>query len=246
MTNDVSTVGHRLMDENSFNAIAEAELQAIVGNRQKHNAEFMVLRNHQRTGVAVADKLSGPWTILPQPIIEPAGPIRNVTVNSAVCQRPDGKYLMIIKGDKPGTTTFQRSQAVALADTPTGPFVLQPQPAIDDYDTEDVSLWHDAARQRYYAVFHAHTYIGMITSPDGLLWQKANHFTITSKTIRMQNGSAREYSRLERPFVFRENGQPRILSLAAQQNTTDGVDTCILFVPLHATITEAESPKSEH
>ncbi len=29
MTNDVSTVGHRLMDENSFNAIAEAELQAI-------------------------------------------------------------------------------------------------------------------------------------------------------------------------------------------------------------------------
>ena len=58
-------------------------------------------RNNQRTFLAVSDVLDGPWSISESPIIQPANAIRTVTVNPAVCRKPDGNYLMIVKGDSP-------------------------------------------------------------------------------------------------------------------------------------------------
>lgn len=215
---------------------SEDELQAIARNSRSRQKDWGILRNNQRTGVAVADSISGPWNVLSSPIVQPTGPIRNLTVNPAICRRPDGRYLMIIKGDKPGSS--QRNQAVAIADKPEGPFVLQPEPAIKDYDTEDVSVWYDYARQRYYAVFHAHTFIGMITSADGIHWQKASHFTVTRKILPQQNGAPRQPSSLERPFVFVEKGRPRVLSMAAMETG----DTCILLVPLQQPAASVPTP----
>ena len=139
---------------------------------------------------------------------------------------------MIIKGDlkpkKPEEKMSQRIQAVALADSPTGPFRLLTEPAIADIDTEDVGVWYDAARKRYYAMFHAHTYIGLITSADGLKWQRARHYEVTKKELRQTAGEPMRPRRLERPDVYLENGRPRMFCAGA---TLPGEFFCVL-IPL--------------
>lgn len=205
------------------------EEQLIDTARVGYRHEFwMPLRNNQRTGVATSQSLTGPWRRSAQPVIEPAGPITKLTVNPGICQGPDGRYVMIVKGDKPGSS--QRNQAIALADAPEGPWEIQPRPAIEDFDTEDASIWYDRTRQRFYAVYHAHTHIGMITSTDGINWTAARHPRVMSKTIALTTGGILEPARLERPFVLLdENDQPLVLFCSIREK--DG-DTANIHVPL--------------
>ncbi|EAZ80487.1 glycoside hydrolase family protein [Algoriphagus machipongonensis] len=189
---------------------------------------WKILRPNQRTGVAVAESLNGPWTRKDEPLIEPSGPITTLTVNPAIDQGKDGKYYLIVKGDKPNETKFIRNQAMAIGDRPDGPFVIQSQPVIDFMDTEDMSLWFDKDRNYFYAVFHAHQMIGMMSSEDGLHWEKATEFQIMEKMIKMKDGRLIKPDRLERPFVFIENGEVKVLGLAGKI----GDDSFIYTIPL--------------
>jgi hypothetical protein len=177
----------------------------------------MEIRNNQRTFVATSKSLDGPWQVTSSPIVEPAASITRLTVNPAVARRRGGGYVMIVKGDKPGETRFIRNQAVATAPRPEGPWTIQPQAAIDDMDTEDVSLWYAAAWKRFFAVFHAHTFIGMIESADGLAWRRATHFQLTTRAVRFDDGSVWTPQRMERPFVLTDSrGVPKMLYVACK------------------------------
>ena len=59
-------------------------------------------RNNQRIGVTVADKPEGPWRRFDKPLIDvsadPHAPDALMVSNPAVCQRPDGTFLMVCKG----------------------------------------------------------------------------------------------------------------------------------------------------
>lgn len=186
------------------------------------------LRNNQRTGIAVASSINGPWKRSDAPIIEPDGPITTLTVNPAITKGPDGDYFLIIKGDKPNETRFIRNQAMARSQTPVGPFKIELKPVIDDIDTEDVSIWYSRSDNRFYAVFHAHTFIGLICSEDGLNWGKAANYKITGKKILKNNGTYINPDRMERPFIFIENGFLKVLSLAIKE----GNDAYSVFIPL--------------
>jgi hypothetical protein len=168
------------------------------------HASWMSVRNAQRTGVAVAGSPDGPWRRRDAPVVEPAGPIETLTVNPAVTRAPDGTWLMIVKGDRRGGARGVRSQALAVSDSPTGPFEVQPEPAIGDRDTEDAALWYDPLRTRFYAVFHAHDHIGLITSADGRSWAPAAHPVVLRKdaAIALDDGTRFVVDRLERPFVL--------------------------------------------
>jgi len=189
---------------------------------------WKILRPNQRTGVAVADSLNGPWQRIDQPLVEPSGPITTLTVNPAIDQGDDRKYYLIVKGDKPNETRFIRNQAIAVSESPVGPFVMQDTPVIDYLDTEDMSLWHDQGRQRFYGVFHAHSFIGMVSSPDGINWKKATDYVLLPKRLRLAHGGEIKPDRLERPFVYEEDGTPRVLSLAVKQ----GDAAYTVFVPI--------------
>jgi alpha-L-fucosidase len=181
---------------------------------------WKVLRPNQRTGVAVASSLNGPWERHNTPIIEPSGPITTLTVNPAIDKGRDGKYYLVVKGDKPNEKRFIRHQAIALSDHPAGPFVMQPKPVIDYIDTEDVSIWYDKGRERFYGIFHSNddgSFIGLITSKDGLNWAKAADYWMMPKKVMMEDGTYLTPDRLERPFVYIENGKPEVLSLAARK-----------------------------
>ncbi len=192
------------------------------------NENRRILRENQRTGVAVSNSINGPWTRMDHPLIEPSGPITTLTVNPAIVRGKDGMYYLIVKGDKPNETRFIRNQAIAVSYSPTGPFVMQSKPVIDDLDTEDVSMWYDAKRDYFYGIFHAHTFIGMVSSPDGINWGKASEYSIMPKLIPMKSGGEIKPDRMERPFIYIENNEPKVLSLAVKKDD----EAFIVFVPI--------------
>jgi alpha-L-fucosidase len=209
------------------NDYTEEELIETANTGYGH-PNWKILRPNQRTGVAVSNSLSGPWERMDEPLIEPSGPITTLTVNPAIDRGRDGNYYLIVKGDKPNETRFIRNQAIAVSGSPTGPFEMQSTPVIDYLDTEDMSLWYDAAREHFYGVFHAHTFIGMVSSRDGIHWKKATEYVLTPKKIEMQNGSVLVPERLERPFIYIEEGEPSVLSLAVKE----GDESCCIFIPI--------------
>ena len=172
------------------------------------------IRNSQRIGVAVSKSILGPYKRMDKPLVEPQVPIYNLAVNPAVEQMPDGRYLMIIKGDKQPYRS-QRIQALAMGDSPVGPFKILPNLAIEDIDTEDASLWYDTKRKKFFAVFHAHKYIGLIESLDGIHWKRAKHYLITKNQLKRTDGTwLKTRAPLQRPSVYIENGEPRALCIA--------------------------------
>ncbi len=189
---------------------------------------WKILRPNQRTGVAVSESVFGPWKRLDKPLIEPSGPITTLTVNPAVTRGKDGKYYLIVKGDKPNEKRFVRNQAVAVSDSPAGPFEMQPKPVIDYIDTEDMSLWYDKYRDYFYGVFHAHNFIGRVSSTDGINWKKAAEYLLMPKKVHMADGRILKPDRLERPFIYIENGFPEVLSLAVKS----GDESYSIFIPV--------------
>ena len=207
--------------------ISEEELIETAKTGYGH-PNWKILRPNQRTGVAVSISLNGPWIRSDKPLIEPSGPITTLTVNPAIDQGKDGKYYLIVKGDKPNEKRFIRNQAVAISEHPDGPFILQEKPVIDYMDTEDMSIWYDEERERFYGVFHAEGFIGLVTSHDGINWKKSNEYVLMQKKIFLKNGSILIPDRLERPFIYRENGKPKGLSLSVKKDD----ESYSIFIPI--------------
>jgi len=202
--------------------------ELLKANENLRDPKRGLLRKNQRSGVAVANSLNGPWKRMDMPLIEPSGPIVTLTVNPAIAKGKSGDYFLIVKGDKPNVKGFIRNQAIAIGESPVGPFVMQDKAVIDNLDTEDVSMWYDSNRDRFYAVFHAHSFIGLVTAKDGINWRRATNFKITPKKILLEDGSWINPDRMERPFVYVEEGQPKVLLVAIKK----GNDSYIACIPL--------------
>lgn len=192
------------------------------------NKDRGTLRKNQRTGVAISNSINGPWKRIEKALIDPSGPIATITVNPAISKGKDGNYYLIVKGDKPNEKRFIRNQAIAVSKYPDGPFLIQPNPVIGNLDTEDISMWYDKEQAAFYAVFHAHSYIGLMISLDGLNWEKASHYKVATKKILLKDGSFLIPNRMERPFVYIENEEPAVLCLAIKK----GNDSYTIFIPL--------------
>lgn len=210
---------------------SEKDLSEIARAGSKHPNWWPDLRANQRTGVAVSTSINGPWARMDKPLIEPSGPIETITVNPAITQGKDGRYYLIVKGDKPNETRFIRNQAIAISNSPEGPFEMQQKPVIDYLDTEDISIWYDKKRDYYYAIFHStEDFIGLVSSDDGINWRKALNYIIMPKIIHLKGNRLLKPDRLERPFIYVENDEPKVLSLAAKKND----ESFIIFLPIDA------------
>jgi hypothetical protein len=205
--------------------LSEKELTATAKLGYSH-PNWRILRDNQRTGVAVAERLAGPWTVFPHPVVEPGGPVATVTVNPDVWRGSDGRYRMIFKGDYPGVRV---AQALAIAARPEGPFRVQPELVYGARSTEDVSTWWDPARELRYAIFHDRSGFGLIASEDDIAWREARHYRAADERIERADGSWITPARYERPFVYTEGGSPRVLGGAVRDE--DG-DAYIVLVPL--------------
>ncbi len=192
--------------------------------------EFRALvRENQRIGVAVAESPAGPWQRFDRPLVEPGGPIATITCNPAVTRRPNGGYIMLVRGDMPDTTELVRHQAVALSPAPTGPWTIQPKAAVSYMNAEDPALWYDAKRERYYGIYHGFGYMGLITSLDGLNWKKARHYKIMDLAYKNAAGETVEVARMERPFLYLEDGKPTVLTVSIKLESGESYS---MFIPL--------------
>lgn len=191
--------------------------------------QWALLRNNQRIGLAYSDNLNGLWEIKEEPLLEPDGPIKTLTTNPSICQK-DSIFYLIAKGDDVTTNYRKLIQSVSLSKSPCGPFNIQTLPAFSEIATEDVYIWYDKERERFYAIFHAHcqNFIGLITSTDGVNWKKANNYIVCRKEIKLKDGKIMKVDRMERPFVFIEDGKPKVLSFGVKK----GNDAFIVFYPL--------------
>lgn len=190
-------------------------------------------RNNQRIGVAVADDPNGPWKRFDKPVLDitpgdSLAPDALCTTNPSVCQMTDGRILMVYKavGKKfPLPQGGPVVHMVAIADKPTGPFKKSPNPVFLEkgvrFPAEDPYIWYQDGK--YHAIVkhiknenkERKFFLVQYESYDGIDWQKAKNFRITDRTVTWEDGRTQQFTHLERPQVFIENGRPIALLCAA-------------------------------
>ncbi|GAB2998159.1 hypothetical protein GCM10027284_14770 [Cyclobacterium sediminis] len=65
------------------------------------------------------------------PLIQLLGPITTITINPAIVKGEGDPYPLVVKGDKPNDDDFVRNQAIAISNSPLGPFKMQPNLVIN-------------------------------------------------------------------------------------------------------------------
>lgn len=187
-------------------------------------------RNHQRIGVAFADKPEGPWTRLDKPIVDITDDKKSFdslcVTNPAACIRPDGGVVLIykavqfIEGKEMGGNV---RYGVALAEKPEGPYVKTPAKVFEASNAdkhwmvaEDPFIWFsEKYHNRYYAIARdvVGTFSGasggicLFESVDGLDWKPAKHPKVLDSRFKLDDGNQSAMN-LERPALIFENDEP--------------------------------------
>lgn len=208
------------------------------------NGEWWDHRNHQRTGVAVADHPAGPWKRFDKPIIDVSpGSWDHLIANCPVVTRNNkGKYFMIYKGVSEGKMPFggKVRMGVATADNPLGPWKKE---AVNPFDhpgshfpTDDNVIWF--ANDQFYAIVK--DYRGLFSgtgkptlvlfqSLDGLKWELARDFMVSTFDVKWEDGTVTEdVHRLDQPQLYFEDGKPKALFLAVKEKP-DTVNTDLSY-----------------
>jgi len=195
-------------------------------------------RNHQRVGLAVAEKPEGPWKRLDHPIIDvspdPAAFDSLCTTNPAACLRPDGSVLLIYKAVEivPGKLMGGKVRyGAALAKSPEDVYVKTPGKIFESDKpgaakhwmlAEDPYVWFGAKQGRYFAVARdvvgdfsgAAGGIALFESADGLHWQAAERPKVVGATFRWADGHDSGF-RIVRPALLFRGEEPVALFGAA-------------------------------
>jgi len=204
-----------------------------IGTRDDNSFENNDWWDHiinQRIGVAWSDCLEGPWVRHDKPVITPPnGPLRHYLVNPAVCELPDGRFLMVLKGRDDGKGHGRMIHGWALANRPEGPFVAQDSllfPAT--VSAEDPCVWADG--NWIFAVvkdWHGNlsgtpgiSYVRGQLDGDTIRWEIPDNNSISPRILFWKDGKQTRLHSLERPFVLRNAaGRPTHLFAAASVET---------------------------
>ncbi|MEM6366438.1 MAG: glycoside hydrolase family protein, partial [Planctomycetota bacterium] len=153
-----------------------------------------------------------------------------MTSNPSVCQRPDGKILMVYKAvgqEFPMPNGGPVVHRVAIGDSPVGPFRKMPDPVFtfegERFPAEDPYIWYQDGKyraivkrikheggKRVFSLVH-------YDSNDGIDWQPAKHFEVSDRTIIWDDGTSEQLDHLERPQVVVDDGTPVALVCAADR-----------------------------
>lgn len=222
------------------------------------DGQYPTHRNHDRIGVAMADKPEGPWRRFDEPIID-VSPDATVfdslcTANPAAAVRPDGSILVIYKAvpivpGKPmgGSVRW----GVAIAEKPEGPYVKKPGRVFEAEGAntgkhwmlaEDPFIWFSKKYgNRYYAV--ARDVVGKFTgaagglalfeSADGLRWKAAAHPGVLGARFNWADGKPSNQN-VERPAVLFDGEEPIALFGATDGYQKNGRISFNVQIPLKA------------
>lgn len=195
---------------------------------------FRRARMNQRIGLAIADRIEGPWRRSDAPILDanprPGSWDAFMTTNPAPCIRPDGSAYLAYKSTAHHGDLLR--YGIAFAEDYRGPYRrLRDTPIFDFPDVngqpqhiEDACIWHDGERfnllmkdmnggicgERHGGV-HA-------TSPDAVEWALSDPPLAYSRRVRWDDGTVTTQGHLERPQLLFDNpdrpGEPTHLFFA--------------------------------
>ena len=179
---------------------------------------------HQQVGVAVADRVEGPYRRTGKPLFELA-PDMTTMSNPAICRMPNGRYLVIVKwgeadGIPRGYPKCRVNHFAAVGDSPLGPFTIVNREIFSvpcaNFPGEDPYLWTEG--ETICCAIHdmGHFYspeeraLIRFESKDGVKW--------TNKGVLFPRG---EISRLERPAILCGKDGSRLLFAASKPDAKD-------------------------
>ncbi len=197
--------------------------------------------NRIRIGLAMADSPSGPWKVLPSPILEPR-PDKwdsNVVTNPAPCIHPDGRIFLYYRSNTPEGLRI----GLAVADSPEGHYQrVQDAPVISNYNIEDPFVWHDGSRFCMLAKDISGTITGeansgaCFVSDDGISWNVAGTPQGYSKRVTFDDGKSELLGCLERPqLLFDEKCRPKCFYAAAADGPghfRNAINTWNIAIPI--------------
>nr|WP_320118889.1 glycoside hydrolase family protein [uncultured Marinifilum sp.] len=197
-------------------------------------------RNNQRIGVAVADDPNGPWKRSDVPLIDVSADSTSMDAllvsNPSIAKRPDGGFLMVYKAVGKKNKRISGGpvvHCVATSDSPTGPFKKYDFPVFTaeghEFPAEDPFIWYQDGKYRaivkdmHGAFTDAGQALVLFDSEDGFDWKLASNPLVSKLQIRMDDGTLLKLKHLERPQLYRENGEPVALVCAADTIDSNGV-----------------------
>lgn len=195
------------------------------------NGDYRDHGRHQRIGLAVAPHPAGPWKRGPEPLLpgRPGMFDATMTTNPSVCRLPDGSYVMIYKCySLEPPFNGKVVHGIAYAERPEGVWRRRAEPVFQHpespFAAEDPCLFFQGGKlrcilkdmDRFFSPESARSLVMLESSDRGESWRKSSPFLISTREVAFEGGEIREMARLERPFVYMENGDPAILFNAAK------------------------------
>lgn len=196
----------------------------------KYEVLNWVHRNNQRIGVAVADSPYGPWERSDKPLIDvspdPEAYDCLMTSNPSVCQRPDGGMLYVYKAVSKRFKLPAGGPVVHMAatsDSPTGEITKAKELVFyyegERFAAEDPYIWYADGKYRAIVKRMASAERGSLLmhyqSDNGFDWVEAPYNIVSDVSITHEDGTRQKLDHLERPQLYIENGEPKVLLCAA-------------------------------
>ena len=207
--------------------------------RGKHrNKDREIIRFQQRIGVASAPSPDGPWTPFSEnPILS----LRKGHWDSTFVTNPvvyfsrDNQLLMMYKS----TTGIGAPLQLGLttAPSPEGPYRRIGKQPLFDYNVEESFIWQEYNRYWMLSKDMSGKIAGtrdvglLLTSMDGIDWELAENPVAYPLNIAWNDGTFEDVPRMERPFIYVENGRPICLYNAiGEENLTHSYNLARLLI----------------
>lgn len=195
-----------------------------------------------RIGLAIADKLTGPWQVMENPVLltRPGKWDEVIVTNPAPCILPDGRIFLYYRSNTPHGLRL----GVAVASAPEGSYErLQDKPILEGYHVEDPFVWHDGNRFKLLAkdisgeITDGEKNCGAyFVSDDGVNWKCGNPRKGYSRTQNFDNGQTVTLGCVERPQIFFDSsGKPECFFAATGDGPghfTKTLNTWNMAVPI--------------
>jgi hypothetical protein len=137
----------------------------------------------------------------------------------------------------------------SISDSPLGPFNKIERPLVNknevfpgdffNFHIDDHEEWFQ--NDRYYAIVKDHdapflteheNILHLLESKDGINWERSAHSFVKDRKIVWDDGTIQDFTRLEMPKIFMEEGKPKVLFLAGLPSDDPEEHSFNIAIPL--------------
>lgn len=207
---------------------------------ENDDPRVIVARSNKRIGIAVADRITGPWKRFPEPVmsVRPDADDNFLVSNPAPCVEENGSVLLMYKYRSYKALPYEgllhgpMKLNIARAEKYDGAYLRADKGSLflEDAVLEDPFIWKEDGKYRMIAKdmngnVCGEQYGGVSGwSEDGEQWTLEHGYCAYSRNILWDDGRKRRMGNLDRPFILFEDGRPRCIFFAVSDGTDSFMD----------------------